>query len=263
MSNLLKNKAFRWLVSFLVFLFLTIAIPQYRYLFLAFLLLHIPVLIWGIIDIRNSFFCPAFCHKKGEKTAIALTFDDGPDPQITPQILELLGRFGYTATFFVIARKAERHPEIIHRIIDEGHTIACHDLDHRYTSNFRLTAAMVREIGEAREILRRITGKTVRLYRPPVGLTNPHLKAALEKLDMECIGWSGSVRDGGNRFRKTFRLIPELARPGSVVLLHDTIPDPEIRDEFLVQLEKLFLSIREKSLIPSPVYSIFGLKPYS
>ncbi len=246
----------------MVFLLLWAIFPQYRVFSLTLLLMHIPVLIWGIIDIRNSFFCQAFCHKNGEQSSLALTFDDGPDPEITPEILDLLKKFGYTATFFLIAKRAERYPDLVKRIIDEGHTIACHDLDHRYTCNFRLTAAMVRDISAARDILKKISGKTVQLYRPPVGLTNPHLNTALKKLNMECIGWSGSVRDGGNRFPKTFHLIPELARPGSVILLHDTVPVPEYKSDFLIQLENLFISIQEKKLRTASLQSLFSLQPY-
>ena len=260
--NFLSSKFTRWSISFLIFLGLWTTVPFLNILWLVIALLHIPLFIRGIIDIRNCFFCHAYCHKDSEKNALALTFDDGPDPKITPLILELLQQFGFKATFFVIAKNAERYPKLTKQICEQGHTIACHDLDHRYTSNFRLTKKMLSEIGEAQKIIYNLTGKKPLLYRPPVGLTNPHLAVALKKLNMYCIGWSGSVGDGGNRFPKRFSLIPELARPGSVVLLHDSIPNENYREQLLLEIEKLFQSIRDKNLSTIGVDELFRLKPY-
>lgn len=256
------KKDTRWLISFILSILLLIFLPWFKLLFLIIAFFHIPAFIYGIIEIQNGFFCNAHCHNKKRTKECALTFDDGPDPSFTPQILDLLDKYNFKATFFVVAKKAQEHPELVMECLKRGHCIACHDLDHKVTANFRMYKGMFREIGEAQKIIGEIIGKKPRLYRPPVGLTNPHLRGALRDLDMECIGWSGSVRDGGNRFPKTFKHLPELARPGSVILLHDTLPVNNTSGIYLEHLEKLFIRIREKELSAVTVDSLFDLNAY-
>lgn len=256
------KKDTRWLISFILSILLFIFLPWFNLLFLIIAFFHIPAFIYGIIEIQNCFFCNAHCHNKKKPAECALTFDDGPDPSFTPQILDLLDKYNFKATFFVVAKKTLAYPEIVRDCLRRGHCIACHDFDHKVTSNFRMYKSMFREIGEAQKIIGDIIGKTPRFYRPPVGLTNPHLRGALRDLDMECIGWSGSVRDGGNRFPKTFSHLPELARPGSVILLHDTLPVNNTSRIYLESLEKLFVRIREKGLRPVTVDALFDLHAY-
>jgi peptidoglycan/xylan/chitin deacetylase (PgdA/CDA1 family) len=256
------KKDTRWYISFVLSVLLFIFVPWFKLLFLFATVLHIPVFIYGIIEIQNCFFCNAHCHNRKKSGECSLTFDDGPDPQFTPRILDLLDKYNFKATFFVVAGKARMYPEIVRECLMRGHCIACHDLDHKLTSNFRRYKGLKRDIGEAQRIIAEITGKKPLLYRPPVGLTNPHLRKALKDLNMECIGWSSSVRDGGNRFPKTFAHLPELARPGSVILLHDTLPVNNSSGLFLEYLEKLFIGIQDKGLRPVTVDSLFELAAY-
>jgi peptidoglycan/xylan/chitin deacetylase (PgdA/CDA1 family) len=256
------RKDTRWLISFILSIALFIVVPWFKLVFLIAAFFHIPVFIYGIIEIQNCFFLNAYCHNKKKAHECALTFDDGPDPQFTPRILDLLDRYNFKATFFVVAEKAKLYPEIVKECLKRGHRIACHDLDHKITSNFRRYKSLFREIGEAQRILKDIIGKTPRLYRPPVGLTNPHIRRALKDLDMECIGWSSSVRDGGNRFTTTYKHFPEMARPGSAILLHDTLPKDNAAEIYLENLEQLFKKIREKGLHTVPVDSLFDLVAY-
>jgi peptidoglycan/xylan/chitin deacetylase (PgdA/CDA1 family) len=256
------RKDTRWLISFILSFILFIVVPWFKLLFLIAALFHIPVFIYGIIEIQNCFFLNAHCHNRKKNRECALTFDDGPDPQFTPRILDILDKYNFKATFFVVARKAMLHPEIIKECVKRGHCIACHDLDHKITSNFRRYKGLFREIGEAQAILKEIIGKTPRLYRPPVGLTNPHIRPALRDLDMECIGWSSSVRDGGNRFTSTYKHLPELARPGSAILLHDTLPTDNAAEIYLENLEKLFMKIRVVGLTPVTIDKLFDLAAY-
>ncbi len=257
------KKDTRWLISFVISILLFLVVPWFKIIFLLAVFLHIPVFIYGILEIQNCFFCKAYCHNKKKSSECSLTFDGGPDPRFTLQLLDLLDKYNFKATFFVVARKAQEYPEIVREYGKRGHCIACHDLDNRMTMHFRFYKKLVWEIGEAQRIIKEITGKKTLLYRPPVGLTNPHLHKALKDLNMECIGWSSSVRDGGNRFPKTFTHLPELARPGSVILLHDTLPVNNSSGLYLKNLEKLFIRIQETGLKPVTVDSLFGLTAYS
>ncbi|MCL2844854.1 MAG: polysaccharide deacetylase family protein [Chitinivibrionia bacterium] len=185
--------------------------------------------------------------KNAPQNTIYLTFDDGPSPNITPRVLELLKKYNQKATFFCIAENAKKYPEIVRKIVKDGHTLGSHDLHHHWTSNFRMTKKMTEEIGESVRILEDILNTVragfkpaptkIRLYRPPVGLSNPHLFGALKKLDLQCVGWSKSTRDGGNRILSAIKNIPNLAKAtaaqdGDIILLHDNSP---------VQNEELFL----------------------
>jgi Predicted xylanase/chitin deacetylase len=236
--------------------------PEYREVICVLVCALLAVFVRGIISIRSNFFCKALCNKPGETEILCLTFDDGPDPGLTSNVLELLGRYGFTATFFVVGNKAANHPEIVKKAFDLGHTIACHDLSHSNFSNFRMSRALLRDISASQNIIEGIIGKKPLLYRPPIGLINPHVPGVLKQLNMQCIGWNKSVRDAGNRRGKRFKVIPKLAQPGSIILLHDCLPKQKLKMDFLEHLEKLLQAIKKKGLRAVGVGELLDLKVY-
>ena len=222
-----------------------------------------PVMAIGVMKPNLSFFGPVL-YKCEKANVIALTFDDGPDPKITPDILDLLDKKGIKATFFVIAQKAEKDPEIVKRIFDAGHVVSCHDLHHSVFSNFRMTRMMSRDISRSREIIRSIIGRNVAIYRPPVGLTNPHLFPVLDKLGMTCVCWNKSGGDAGNRSRKGIERIGSLdVSGGDIVLLHDALPDESMKSLVITNLEKLFTNIADKNLVCETVDKALGIQAYA
>ena len=244
--------------SFIVWGFL----PQFRPFLSVLLLLHLPVLIFGVIRLQAGFFCKAYCRVPRERHRCALTFDDGPDPRLTPAVLDLLDEFKVTATFFLIADKVQQHPGLAREIVNRGHEVACHDLDHHFTANFRRHRRMVRDIGTACTMIAEATGKAPLLYRPPVGLSNPHLRTALAELGLRCIGWSRALGDGGNRFAATFSRMPRLAKPGSIILLHDCLPDESIRNRYLSSLRSLLLQMKDRGLTGVTVSALCTVQAY-
>jgi peptidoglycan/xylan/chitin deacetylase (PgdA/CDA1 family) len=251
-----------WLCSCGLFIIAATLFPRYRLFLLSICAAHIPVFILGIKYIRMQFFGRLFCKPSVKKDTIALTFDDGPDQALTPDILGILKKHSIRATFFVVGYRAEKHPEIVRRCFDEGHTVACHDLTHSMTSNFRTTGPLVSDISKAVTIVKHILGKKPLLYRPPVGLMNPHTLNALKKLGMQCVGWSKSVKDAGNRRLNRVKHIHTLAQPDEVILLHDILPKPEFKDEILNKIEKLCMRIKERNLKAVGVDEMFGIKAY-
>ena len=121
---------------------------------------------------------------------------------------------------------------------------------------------MVRDISSANTIIAEATGNYPRLYRPPVGLSNPHLRSALTQLDMSCIGWNRSIGDAGNRLAGKFPRMPDLAQPGSIILLHDCLPDPAYRDLFLQHLRMLFSAMKKRKLTGVAVSTLLKIPPY-
>jgi peptidoglycan/xylan/chitin deacetylase (PgdA/CDA1 family) len=240
-----------------------VLLPEVRWIVAILAVPYVAVFVWGIVDLRSNFFVRAYIHNKGESFAVGLTFDDGPDENITADILDLLKRFGFRATFFVVGVKARANPQLLKRMIADGHVVACHDLTHSLLSNFRLGNAMVRDIAAAQAIVRDIIGAKPLLYRPPVGMANPHLGPALARLGMKCVGWNRSARDAGNRRLGNIRRISSLAvKPGDVVLLHDSLPVAAHKAEILAQMELLFSRMRDAKMVPVGINDLFDITAY-
>lgn len=223
--------------------------PEIRTPLSLILTMHLPVLIWGIFDIRSQFFGPVFINNYDRRKSIALTFDDGPDPTCTPAVLDLLREFNFTATFFLVGVRAQKHPDLVQRALHEGHQIACHDLTHSLTGNFRMEKRMFHDIARSKAILEELINTPITAYRPPVGLMNPHVLPVCRKLKLNCIGWSRSAVDKGNRVLGRIKKIPFLAGPGDIIMMHDTLPKPAFRDEFFDSLRHLFENIRKNNLV--------------
>lgn len=251
-----------WLVSFTVTILAAVFLPALRVVLFCIATVHVPVFALGIKNMRFRFFGKAYCSVSRESNRIALTFDDGPDPELTPDILAVLKKNDIKATFFVVGAQAEKHPDIVKKCYDAGHTIANHDLSHAVFSNFRITAPLMRDISKAQQIINRIIGKQTLIYRPPVGLMNPHTLKALRKLGMACVGWSRGTGDGGNRWLKRIRHIKTLAGPGQVVMMHDCLLKPQYKKDILDQIDSLCISLKEQGLEAVTVDELFGIPAY-
>ncbi|MDI3298810.1 MAG: polysaccharide deacetylase family protein [Bacillota bacterium] len=120
---------------------------------------------------------------------VALTFDDGPDPRFTPQILALLGRYRAHATFFVIGKEAEQHPDLVRAVAAAGNELAVHGWSH--TSFQRMSAAaMERELVQSSRLIQRLTGRRPRLFRPPYGRFNPTVLRVASGLGLTVVLWT-------------------------------------------------------------------------
>jgi peptidoglycan/xylan/chitin deacetylase (PgdA/CDA1 family) len=154
--------------------------------------------------------------------AVALTFDDGPDPEVTPAVLERLERRGARATFFGIGRRVAAHPELAAEAHRRGHGVENHTLSHPHAFGFYRTAAMEREVRGAQEAIAAATGRVPVFFRAPIGIRNPGLDPVLHRAGLRLVSWTrrglDTVRaDAG---RVAARLLRGLA-PGDVLLLHD------------------------------------------
>ncbi len=162
---------------------------------------------------------PDLAAARGE---IALTFDDGPDADVTPQVLDLLDARGVRATFFCIAENAERHPQIVRDIVRRGHSVENHSSAHQLTFALMGLGGIRREIAAAQRTLGELAGKTPRFFRSPAGFRSPLLDAVLHPMGVRLVSWT---RRGFDTHRTdvefvTERLLRDL-RPGDILLLHD------------------------------------------
>ena len=159
---------------------------------------------------------------------VAVTLDDGPDPDVTPRVLDVLAERGAAATFFVLVSQARRHPDLVRRAVAEGQEVALHGIDHR-----RITrgshAQAVAYLRAAREELEDLAGVEVRLFRPPFGAQSVSTWLAARRAGLTVVAWTC---DGDDWVDRDVALVAEtsMARlePGGILLLHERLePDPE------------------------------------
>ena len=162
---------------------------------------------------------PAAAAARGE---IALTFDDGPDPEVTPKVLDLLEAHGAQATFFCIAEHARRHPELVHAIARRGHAVENHSCGHQVTFSMMGMGGIRKEIVSAQGTLTELGGRAPRFFRPPAGLRNPLLDPVLHEQGLKLVSWTrrGFDTRRGDPDRVAAALLEGLAA-GDILLLHD------------------------------------------
>lgn len=146
---------------------------------------------------------------------IALTFDDGPDPELTLQVLDILSRAGARATFFVIGNRAEQYPDLIRRMVREGHEIANHSYSHRDLRSLGDREASL-EIGKTALVVERITGRRTVFLRPPFGNWDSHLERLARGLGQKTVFWDNVIA------RSDRTQLVQGARDRQVIMLHDT-----------------------------------------
>lgn len=167
---------------------------------------------------------PVFRSVTGVRTAepvVVLTLDDGPDPEWTPKVLDLLASRQATATFFVLLSRTRRHPELLQRIVAEGHEIAFHGADHRRLTGMALPEAR-RMLRDGRRELETQAGVRIRWYRPPYGALSPATWQAVRAAELTPVLWGTSALDGrdASHTERIERATAGIA-PGTVVLAHD------------------------------------------
>ena len=185
------------------------------------IVLYLAIVTAGAFNIRMNFFFTSLNSGPAGKKEIALTFDDGPHPEITPKVLELLEKYQAKAAFFCIGKHVAQYPEITKTVFDKNHIIANHSYTHGYFFDFNTPSRMAEELERTNEIIYRTTGKKPHLFRPPFGVTNPLLKKALKKTGLTPVGWSVRSLDTVKSAAEILERLKKQTHPGAVILLHD------------------------------------------
>lgn len=191
-------------------------------------ILSIPVIIYlvflivGSIKISLNFYFKSICRARTKEKVIALTFDDGPDTEVTPKLLDILKRENILATFFNIGQKVDNNPELAKQIDEDGHLIGNHTYTHHKWFDLFSRKRMMKEIEMTDEAIKKATGKVPMLFRPPYGVTNPTLKYIIEKTNLTSIGWSLRSFDTIHDHEKVMKKLKRKTKPGDIVLFHDT-----------------------------------------
>ena len=223
------------------------------------LLVQVGLNITGSFVPALSFFLPLITHGPRSRPAVALSFDDGPDPVTTEKLLDLLARRRTPASFFVIGKQAQAHPHLVAKIREAGHELGNHSMNHDPLLMFRSIGRLESEIHECQAVLHK-QGVRSLTFRPPVGITNPRLGIVLRRLGLGCVCFSCRPLDFGNRRLEGLadRVLAR-ARAGDIILLHDVAPLPEVGPAvWLAEIDKIVSGLERAGLAVVPLSDLIG-----
>lgn len=198
----------------------------------------VAFLVWASADISSNVYLKAFCRENTDEKVVYLTFDDGPSPETTGKVLDVLRERNAAATFFLIGRNIPGNEDIVRRIVAEGHSVGIHSDCHKNTFPLMSLRKMTADVLLCRTKLENVVGRPVTLFRPPFGVANPTIGKVVRQNGLKTVGWNVRSYDTvdynkkGGHDRILARIGKRLS-PGSVILLHDRL---EGEDELLTVL---------------------------
>ena len=228
--------------------------PPPLWLALAVLIAYLAIVSIAVTQLRLRVFVDAMIRGPAKARGVVLTFDDGPDPASTPKILEILDEAGARATFFLIGRKVAKHPDVAKMIVERGHTIGLHSHAHDRLMSLRLANTWRRDLRRGLRAIESATGNGTKLFRPPIGHTNPQAPRVLAELGLKTIGWTISARDGVSADHEAVahRVISQL-HDGAIILLHDAAELGDHEPASVIALPKILDAIKDRQLTIVPL----------
>ena len=223
------------------------------------------LIIWGVITLLGSsiigwnYHVTSLCgNNEIKENQVSITFDDGPDANFTPQVLDLLDEFNAKATFFCIGQKIKEHPQLFTEIIKKGHTVGNHTYSHANNFGFFSSERVVSELTKTNEIAKEISGLSLKMFRPAFGVTNPRIKKALNTTGMLSLGWSKRSFDTTSLSEKSIlqRVTKNLSK-GDIILLHDS------SSKSIQVLEQLLLFLKTNKLESVTIDQLLAIEPYA
>jgi len=167
--------------------------------------------------------------------AVCLTFDDGPDPLLTPRVLDILRKQNVRATFFIVGQRAQQNPDLVRRILREGHALGHHTFNHSAQPEKIRASQLMEEIRRTDEVLRDIVPQPLALFRPPFGKLNVAKLWALWRANLPIVLWNRDPKDFATDAGDLRAWVQENPLDsGDIVLLHDNVPaTPQVLDELI------------------------------
>lgn len=223
-------------------------------------------LVWAVASPTSNVFLPVVWRGPPDRRAVALTFDDGPDPEVTPRVLALLRAYQAKATFFVVGERAARHPDLLRAMVEEGHEVGTHTMHHRVRFHLSSTANVRREIIAGIQSVRAIIGRTPLLFRPPQGLRSPLAADAIAGLSgVTCVTWTARGLDSlPTTAKAVIGRLESALRPGAILTMHDGrgLGGGHDREPTVTALEALLVACRERQLRCETVSEVAGRASY-
>lgn len=226
--------------------------------------IFIPILFWFLIvsvasfNIQWNFFLQSISKGNSKGNQIALTFDDGPNPEFTPKVLELLQKYEAKASFFCIGKNVKAHPEILKLIDLQNHTIGNHSFSHSSKIDFNDKKAWLEEINSTDLVIQKTIVKKPNFFRPPFGVATPHLAKAIQETQHKFIGWDVRSFDTVPKHtpEKVVDRILKKVRPGSIILLHDHLQN------IVPILEQLLPALQKRNFKFVTIDELINYEPY-
>ncbi|OIP05385.1 MAG: hypothetical protein AUJ97_00965 [Bacteroidetes bacterium CG2_30_32_10] len=254
----------RYKVTLTIFLVLLITVGLLNYLFsisLLYLLipivLYISTLIIASFVVNSQFYVHTICAKANTNNEIAITFDDGPNKEITPKILDILHKNNVLATFFCVGKRVIENKDVLLQIHQAGHLIGNHTYSHSKWFDLFSARKMANEFDNTNKSIFQIIGTKPVYFRPPYGVTNPTMKRPLRNFNFISIGWSLRSLDTVIKSKENvIERVVKKVKSGDIILFHDTVPHtPQIIDVFITTvISKGFKIVRIDDLINKKAY---------
>ena len=221
------------------------------------IILYVLIAIRGSFDIGSNYHIRSYCSASTTfgKT-ISITFDDGPHPN-TNKVLDVLARYNAKATFFCIGKNVLQFPEIMERIITEGHIVGNHTFNHSNWFDFYNRGRVLAEIRNTDAVLSGYVHRQIKYFRPPYGVTNPSIMKALKISGHYVIGWNIRSMDTVLKNENAiFDRITKKLKPGAVVLLHDRVPQTD------AVVERLLSHLQDNNYKVVPLEDLISIPAY-
>jgi peptidoglycan/xylan/chitin deacetylase (PgdA/CDA1 family) len=201
--------------------------------------LFLKIEFLGAYFIQLNFHLKSINHLDRFRKQIALTFDDGPEYPQTQKVIEVLGKFGVKATFFVIGKKIKGNETLISELMEQGHQIGSHSYSHDFWIDLWSSHKLEADLQQSLEAIQRVTGKSPTLFRPPYGVTTPRFRKAIRKLNLKSIGWDvRSFDTSTNGIPEITKRVLSKTRNGSIILLHDRLDlMPDLLERLIPELK--------------------------
>ncbi len=181
------------------------------------------ILFYGCYYIGSNFFIKVICSAKTNKKQIAISFDDGPAENFTPQILQILKEEQVKAAFFCIGNRIAGNEVLLKQLYEEDHIIGNHSFSHHFWFDLFSTKKVMADLSKMDNTINEVIGVQLKLFRPPYGVLNPNIKKAIIKGKYTTIGWN--VRSMDTVIKDDKKLLNKITRslkPGAIFLFHDT-----------------------------------------
>jgi peptidoglycan/xylan/chitin deacetylase (PgdA/CDA1 family) len=221
---------------------------------------HIALAAAGLWP-RSQLLGPNWTRLPGGSTGVAITIDDGPEPDVTPRVLAQLQEYRACATFFCVGERVLRFPDLAQEIVRRGHIIENHSQRHRHNFSLLGPGAMSSEIRQAQESIHHVTGSRPKFFRAPAGLRNPFLDPVLVRLKLHLASWTRRGFDTVNGDADV--VLRRLANPlqqGDILLLHDghAARSRSGKPVILEVLPRLLDALNSAGLVPVTLRSTLG-----
>ncbi|MCK0188584.1 polysaccharide deacetylase family protein [Arenibacter sp. F20364] len=222
-------------------------------------LLWLTFTIIGSFHVRWNYHLPALhFNNKIPENWVAITFDDGPHPNFTPKVLDLLQKYNAKASFFCVGQQVNLFGGIAQKIVDNGHTIGNHTYSHSNKFGFFGTQKVILELQKTSTIIKEVTGLDPKLYRPAFGVTNPSISRAVKRLKLQTVGWSIRSLDTTKRSQKIIlERISHKIKKGDIILLHDS------SEKTVEVLEQLLLFLQQNKMQSVTVDQLLDIEAYA